>query len=111
MEGLPTLWRILDWLAGALYLHTRPPDPYAGRGNRPRLIKGQQEDIDLVVASGGDVILIEAKAFSASSNKQLKSKLQRLKALCDNETGIYPSPPEEEQIKLHFVLMSRSEFA
>lgn len=113
LEKETAWWAIdyhLDWLAGALYLHTRPPDPYAHRENQLRLIKGQQEDIDLVVASGSDVVLIEAKAFSSSSNKQLKSKLQRLKALCDNETGIYnPSSPKTDQIRLHFALMSRSE--
>ena len=113
LEKETAWWAIdyhLDWLAGALYLHTCPSDPYAHRENQVRLIKGQQEDIDLVVASGSDVILIEAKAFSSSSNKQLKSKLQRLQALCDNETVIYnPFPPEDDQIRLHCVLMSRSE--
>jgi hypothetical protein len=106
-----------DWLQAALLLHPTVTTP------EPRLlvelsdgkfdIQGQQEDVDLVVAHGRDVILIEAKAFGSWSNSQLTSKLKRLKALpvCA-ETGLL-SPrdelAEEDRVRLHFVLMSPNE--
>lgn len=105
----------LDWLLGALNLHTHLDDLGVPRKNyfllenvETLLVKGQQEDIDLVVASGCDVVLIEAKAFGSHSNKQMRSKLSRLKRLCDDRGGIVnPNAPQERQIRLHFVLLSR----
>jgi hypothetical protein len=60
----------LDWILGALHVHTGLPASYAPRKNtcildkvETLLVKGQQEDIDLVVASGSDVVLIESVWF------------------------------------------------
>jgi hypothetical protein len=47
------------------------------------LIKGNQEDIDLVIASGEHLIMIEAKAYGEWERGQMKSKLERLQLLHD----------------------------
>lgn len=48
------------------------------RSNRPEVIKGNQEDIDLIVAFGKTIILIEAKLWTGWSNEQIASKGRRL---------------------------------
>lgn len=106
-----------DWILGALHVHTGLPalDPYAPKKNtclldnvETLLVKGQQEDIDLVVASGSDVVLIEAKGFGSYSDKEMRSKLSRLKCLCDEREIVNPDARQDRQIRLHFVLLSRS---
>jgi hypothetical protein len=95
----------LEWLAGALVWHAEH-----GRGDRERvreneneLIRGNQEDIDLIVASGSDVILVEAKGHFSFGSAPLKSKIQRLTTLCDSSTGIVAG---SDAVRLHFVLTS-----
>jgi hypothetical protein len=70
----------LDWLCASLYLHghggDRGPHPNAGR-----LIRAQQEDIDLLVTYQEQracrLILLEAKGATGWSNQQLRSKTAR----------------------------------
>jgi hypothetical protein len=103
-----------DWLYAALhtdslaFISNKFPVLPNGRSQEPKLqfIQGQQEDIDLIVSSGRDVVLIEAKAFSEWDPKQIKSKIARLKLLCKDPGGIvHPEKPIDEQIALHFVLL------
>jgi hypothetical protein len=46
-----------------------------------KLVEGNQEDVDLVIATGSDLILIEAKGTGRFDEFQLESKLQRLDLL------------------------------
>lgn len=104
----------LDWLQAALLLHpkvaTPEPRPLVELSEGKYDIQGQQEDVDLVVAHGRDLILIEAKAFGSWSNPQLISKAKRLKALpvCAESGLMLPRADlqEEDRVRLHFLLMS-----
>jgi hypothetical protein len=95
----------IDWLVAALHWHfdqSRLEFP-----NERELVLGQQEDFDLIVAAGNDIILIEAKGHSSWDARQLNSKLERLKKLtpeliCDDghvNRG-------DKTYKFHFLLMS-----
>jgi hypothetical protein len=96
----------LDWLAGALTWYPEGgEDVHKPRCNKPCLIKGNQEDIDLIIASGNDIILVEAKGHSSWSNSQLTSKIERLKQLCD-DAGIVKSEISSFHFKIHLVLAS-----
>ena len=91
----------LDWLQIALYLADKPepPEPIRNEG----LIKANQEDIDLLVAFDGaattHLVLLEAKMETSWTNKQLKSKAQRLSRIFDDRTRSKFAVPS-------FVLMS-----
>jgi hypothetical protein len=73
----------IAWLAGALSLYVLA-DAALGKAwsnpeiNQRRLIEGNQQDIDLVIAWENHIVLIEAKAYGYFSNSQLKSKLDKL---------------------------------
>lgn len=88
----------LDWLYAVLSagsdfnidrLMREPP-----RTNAPEVIKGNQEDVDLVIAFDETIILIEAKLWTGWSSKQAKSKGERLKSL------------PIENVQPHFLLAS-----
>ena len=70
----------LDWLQMALYLAGDPSPPERIRNDG--LVRGNQEDVDLVVAFDGDatthVVLVEAKVETNWANSQLESKARRL---------------------------------
>ncbi|KRD21074.1 hypothetical protein ASE39_25275 [Acidovorax sp. Root267] len=71
--------------------------------NSKCLVKGNQEDIDLVVAFGSTLILIEAKGDTSWSNGQLNSKLPRLEAILGADfNGSY----QQRNLSVYFVLMS-----
>jgi hypothetical protein len=87
---LETAWWATDyhtsWVAGALAVYLHDKGPLAnGRPNPDcngrRLVEGNQEDIDLLIAVGQHLIMVEAKACGAWSNKQVRSKLQCLDLL------------------------------
>jgi len=93
----------LDWLVGALALFEDREINVKARDNRAGLVKGNQEDVDLVVAFGNTLILIEAKGDTSWSNAQLDSKLPRLEAIFGmNFEGRYGS----NELSVYFVLMS-----
>ena len=76
----------ISWLAGALAIFITDGDglqkSYENRAvNKRKLVEGNQEDIDLVIATDQHLILIEAKAHGAWDNAQLRSKLARLSLL------------------------------
>lgn len=95
----------IDWFVAALHWH------WEQRGeqwpNDPLLVRGQQEDFDLVVVAGENIILIEAKGYTAWGNRQLASKLERLRQLTPGlicEDGQVNRG--DRRYKLHFALMS-----
>jgi hypothetical protein len=100
----------IAWLAGALAVYTEGAEQAVAKGARPNpsangssLVKGNQEDIDLVIASGIDLILIEAKGVGAWGNEQLRSKLARLE-LVRNEymSSITKTPSALPLVNFHF---------
>jgi len=64
-----------------------------------KCVMAQQEDIDLVVAHGRDVFLIEAKAFAAWDTRQMRSKLDRIDQLAAR-IGV------SSNVRLHLALLS-----
>ena len=92
----------LDWIQMALHLAYRP-DSIQAIQNRG-LVEANQEDVDLLVAfnSGSQIhlVLVEAKADTGWTNKQLKSKARRLERIFNKRVRKAVAP--------HFVLMSRS---
>lgn len=91
----------LDWLCAAICLAATSGE--AGPHPRdPRLIGGTQEDVDLLVAFDDEeeshVVMIEAKGVTAYSNRQFRSKLERLSAVF--------AMPQARRLVPHFVLVS-----
>lgn len=101
----------INWLAGALAVYTKGnerlnnplPNPHK---NGHALVKGNQEDIDLVIASDLDLILIEAKAYGSWSNEQIKSKLARLELLHAYYDNMAKDEDIANHVQMHFLLMS-----
>lgn len=89
----------LDWLVGAMAMLSGPGTGRGPQPNAERLVEGTQEDMDLVVAFGETLILIEAKGESSWSNAQFHSKIERLAAL--RESALVPP-----SLKVFVVLMS-----
>ena len=106
----------LDWLQAALILaHTSQDEKskFCNDGKEGQIIKGTQEDVDLLVAfKAGEtfhLILVEAKAYSGWTNKQLLSKAERLRTIFGENgkkwSDVQPyfcvmSPKESEGLKL-----------
>jgi hypothetical protein len=105
----------ISWLAGALDLYSNGEARLESAASRPNprgrnrrcLIEPNQQDIDMVVASGLDLILIEAKAYGSWANSQMTSKIQRLTLLKEFYDAIAGSIPKP--IAFHFVLASFNE--
>lgn len=72
----------LDWLVAALTMMiegeatARKPHP-----NPNAVVQGNQQDIDLLIASGTNLVLVEAKGVGAWAGLGTDSKLTRLAAL------------------------------
>jgi hypothetical protein len=101
----------INWLAGALATYLNDATALtSGRANlvdhetQRRLVEGNQEDIDLLIAAGEDLIMVEAKAYGAWSNTQVTSKLVRLNLLCAYHAQI--ARPNELPIRFHILLTS-----
>lgn len=93
----------IDWLVGALALFADDAVVAKPQPNGNSLVKGNQEDIDLVVAFGSTLVLIEAKGETSWSNSQLNSKLPRLEAILEADfQGLY----QQQKLSVYFVLMS-----
>ena len=94
----------LDWLIAVLYAHK------CGDVNRvfpnpgQRMIRGNQEDIDLLVAfrecERYHIILLEAKGATGWTNAQMDSKASRMEQIFGAEGNIY------HDVKPHFCLSS-----
>ena len=98
----------LDWLAACLakfasdgetkdYLNEEKGDT--------RLVEGNQEDVDFLVAFKGEgeiyyLIFLEAKAYSGWSSKQMRSKAERMKLIFEDDGKKYKG------VKPYFCLVS-----
>ena len=96
----------LDWIQMALYLADHGDSPPCVIPNEDnRLVGGNQEDIDLLIAfeDAGThethIVLVEAKADTGWTNKQLTSKANRLSLIFDKQS--YGT-----ELVTHFILMS-----
>jgi hypothetical protein len=105
----------IAWLAGALAVYVEQAVAKGARPNRSasvngllkHLVEGNQEDCDLVIASGVDLIFIEAKGVSAWDVDQLNSKLTRLELLhCEYISSVTRAPSAVPRVNFHFLLMS-----
>jgi len=89
----------LDWLYAALTVDVETCEQYMS--NRDRIIKGNQEDIDCIIAyEDGNktvIIMIEAKGVTAWKNEQINSKIKRLNEIFKNVS---------KDIIPYFILMS-----
>ena len=93
----------IDWLYACLCL-AKDGDVNKVYDNKESIIKGQQEDIDWLIAFSSEnkyhIILIEAKGVTGWTNKQMDSKVERFRQIfgekADNFTDVIP----------HFVTMS-----
>src|ERR1035437_4894523 len=101
----------INWLAGALAIYT-DENKYLGmvQPNEPEddraLIEGNQEDIDLVIASGRNLILVEAKAYGSWSNSQLEHKMVRFKLLYDYNIKLAREQDAASPVLIHLLLVS-----
>ena len=86
-----------DWLHAALFClaHGVTPEDLGVQCNEGKAVKGNQEDMDLIVAFDRTLLLIEAKGAGAWSQAQMESKSQRIAAL-----------PQPEGLDLRLVLTS-----
>ncbi len=94
----------LDWIYASAYLSQEGVNASGKHPNTAGLVSGNQEDVDLIVAfDAGEtthVIMLEAKAETAWTNKQADSKAKRLTAIFGKEGDAFP------QLRPHFGLMS-----
>ena len=94
----------LDWIHASLHLSLPGVDEEAVHINTDSIATGKMEDVDLLVAfQEGQVthiLLIEAKAETGWSNKQMDSKSQRLEKIFGANGMKHPS------VKPHFCMMS-----
>lgn len=91
---------VLDWLGAALKVLEGPDGRSAIHSKAVGYVTGSPEDIDLLIAWEDDkrhLVLIEAKGFTGWTNKQMRSKANRLGALF--------GAVDNDQVDLHFVLV------
>ena len=94
----------IDWLIAALHMLRHGPESATSpQLNDPPLITGSQQDIDLVIASGSTLVLVEAKGIGSWSGEGLDTKVARLSSL--PPWIIEPSGVSGE-IQIHFLLCS-----
>ena len=110
----------LDWVAAALAKSAggEGKKTFLNRTNGNRqLVKGNQEDVDFLVAFRGnsgttEIVFLEAKAYSAWDYKQLRSKAERLKLIFGKDgkkqQGVRPrfcmvgnTPPDAEKLAVY----------
>jgi hypothetical protein len=93
----------LEWIYASLYLTFNGENSQIFP-NTDGLIKGNQEDIDLVIAFLEDaschIILIEAKGVTGWTNKQANSKAIRLRKIFGSDGRRWPG------VNPHFLLFS-----
>lgn len=95
----------LDWIHASLHM-AQPgnEDKQVHRNTDPVIITGNQEDVDLIVAikdaATTHLLLLEAKAETNWTNKQLLSKASRLRVIFGEDGKAYPN------VRPQFGLMS-----
>lgn len=102
----------LDWLAGALHVYAKGEQFCPGEGlwansgeAEHRLVCGNQEDIDLLLVQGNDLILVEAKWFGSWDDEQLKRKLGRIATLRKCIASLC-AQTQMPQVRIRFVFLS-----
>jgi hypothetical protein len=96
----------IDWLYASLKLAQDGESiiPYSRDYNGQRIIKGQQEDIDWIMAyrdgNKHHIILIEAKGVTGWTNKQMTSKAERFDQIFGKNGKNW------RDIEPHFVMVS-----
>lgn len=104
-----------DWLAGALLTFVKGKTLF-GQINEPRLVHGNQQDLDVIFAAHDPsptaetphhLILMEAKAYGYFTTEQHRSKVARLDQLYDFYEGLEKEP--KHKIRFHYVLCSTKE--
>lgn len=94
----------LDWLAAASrWEGFRSNRTYEGEG-----VTGTIEDIDLIVATPAQLMLIEAKAAGSWSNSQLRSKLKRLEKICPGGKLHFQSTGETIDVQFGILSIRRA---
>jgi hypothetical protein len=114
-----TAWWSIDfhisWLAGALAVYREQavsdvPRPntegFDPQGGRYALVEGNQEDVDLVIATSSDLIFIEAKGSGGWDKRQLESKFQRLNQLYEEHRNAGVAHPATAALRFHVLLTS-----
>ncbi|MBR0663980.1 hypothetical protein GXW71_06375 [Roseomonas hellenica] len=105
----------ISWIAGALAIFARGdaavsnqfPNPSRSAEDstkRRYLIEQNQEDVDLIVSWGRELVFVEAKAYGSFTNTQWKSKLTRLELLHNFYLSL--EIPADRAIRFHVVLAS-----
>ncbi len=96
----------IDWLYASLNL-AKDDDNKKVYPNYNNVIKGQQEDIDWLIAfkvqSEYHLVLIEAKGVTGWANKQMTSKAIRFGAIFGEQGNSWPG------VVPHFIMMSSSQ--
>lgn len=99
----------LDWIYAALQdpQDNEPqPNPDMGKESGGKLIRASQEDIDFLIAFEKDdvthIVLLEAKAYTGWSQKQIDDKTLRLR-------NIFSEDVLMSGVRAYLVLMSPSE--
>ena len=94
----------LEWVTAALYAHKSGDAERIFANPQQEIIKGNQEDTDLLVAfNDGEqyhLVLVEAKCATGWTNKQMKSKAVRLSQIFG------PDGMRYFRVKPHFCLAS-----
>lgn len=85
----------LDWIYAGVFLSQDGVDVSGIHPNPDRLISGNQEDVDLIIAFEADglthIIMLEAKAETGWTNKQAGSKADRLEAIFGSDGRRFPT--------------------
>ena len=94
----------LDWIHASVFLTLPGNDEEAVHPNTETVASGNQEDVDLLIAFEEEdithLLLLEAKAETGWTNKQILSKAERLQRIFGTDGAKYPP------VKPHFGLMS-----
>jgi hypothetical protein len=101
----------IDWLAGAVHVYARGEHSALeqvmlneDRGEA-RLVCGNQQDVDLLLARDADIILIEAKWFGREDQEQFETKLKRLRLIREHADHVCREA-KVKLIRMHVLLMS-----
>ena len=94
----------LDWLTAALYAYERGDAEKLFDNPQQQIVRGTQEDIDLLIAFRDSeryhIVLVEAKGATGWTNRQMRSKADRLSEIFGSQGDRYP------EVQPHFCLMS-----